>query len=50
MSPVRSRITAWKMRSPLRVGSTPFETIRPTTVASIPGSRVRIGCTVEASS
>ena len=48
--PLSSRSTAWKIRSPLRVGSTPFEITVPMTVPSIPGSRLLIGATVLASS
>ncbi len=48
--PVSSRNTAWKIRSPLRVGSTPLEITVPTTVPCIPGSRLLIGVTVLASS
>jgi len=48
--PVSSRSTAWKIRSPLRVGSTPFDTTRPTTVPCIPVSSDAIGATVLASS
>ncbi len=50
MSPLESRTTAWKMRSPLRVGSTPLDTTRPMTLASIPGSSAAIRCTLDASS
>ena len=45
-----SRITAWKMRSPFRVGITPFEMTVPSTVTSIPGSALAIGAIVLASS
>ncbi|SOD03439.1 hypothetical protein SAMN05216486_11327 [bacterium JGI 053] len=48
--PVSSRTTAWKMRSPRRVGSTPLDTTRPTMVASIPVASAAILVTVEASS
>ena len=48
--PVSSLSTAWKIRSPLRVGSTPFETTRPMTVPCIPVSSDAIGETVLASS
>jgi hypothetical protein len=48
--PVASRTTAWKIRSPLRVGMIPFETTVPITVASIPGSSDEMGETVLASS
>ena len=48
--PESSRTTAWKMRSPLRVGMTPLETTRPMTVPSIPVSSDAMGATVLASS
>jgi hypothetical protein len=48
--PLSSRMTAWKMRSPLRVGITPFEMTVPSTVTSIPGSALAIGAMVDASS
>ena len=48
--PVSSWSTAWKIRSPFRVGSTPFETTRPMTVPCIPVSSEAIGATVLASS
>ena len=48
--PVSSLSTAWKIRSPLRVGSTPLEMTRPTTVPCIPVSSDAIGAMVLASS
>ena len=48
--PESSRSTAWKIRSPLRVGITPFEITRPITVPCIPVSSDEIGATVLASS
>jgi len=48
--PVSSRSTAWKMRNPLRVGITPFDTTWPMIVASIPGSSDAMVDTVLASS
>jgi hypothetical protein len=48
--PERSRSTAWKIRSPLRVGSTPLDTTVPITVPCIPGSSDAMGATVLASS
>ncbi len=50
ISPDESRMTAWKMRSPLRVGITPLDTTRPMTFASIPGSSAAMRWMVEASS
>ena len=43
-------MTAWKMRRPLRVGSTPVDTTVPMTVPSCPGSSLLTGETVVASS
>ena len=48
--PLPSWITAWKMRSPDRVGMVPLVRTWPTTVASIPTASPPIGVTVEASS
>jgi len=48
--PLASRTTAWKMRSPLRVGRIPLEMTRPMTVTSIPGATAEIGVMVLASS
>ena len=48
--PLASFTTAWKMRSPFRVGITPFEITLPMTVPSIPASRSAIRDTVLASS
>ncbi len=50
MSPVSSRTTAWKIRSPFRVGSTPLLTTSPITVASMPTSNDEMVATVLASS
>ena len=48
--PDSSRTTAWKTRSPFRVGRMPFEMTRPITVTSAPTATVAIGATVLASS
>ncbi len=49
ISPLESLITAWKKRSPRRVGITPFETTSPIAVASTPGASRAIDVTVVAS-
>ena len=48
--PLASLRTAWKIRSPLRVGMIPFETTVPITVPSRPTSIFTIGVMVLASS
>jgi hypothetical protein len=50
MEPLWSRMISWKMRSPVRVGSTPFDVTSPMTVTSAPSCTLPMRVTVLASS